>query len=185
MKLSSVAMVAVIGMSGATCLADSGQQFLSELSGSYHSSSGFVGTLVQGTVAAESGTSCQTSQSLVISTSSPDVGSITYSFSCSDGFQGQVQGDDFNPAAGSYVNGYNTISSQFLSTAGTVTGIERDQLTTWGFGNMVSYQHQNIYITSLSLTAAGKKTVTFELRNDQTNQNNDSVTVYHLELIQD
>lgn len=156
------------------------------IAGTYHSTNGFVAYVVNGATVPLAGSTCQLTQPFSFSAFGSESGSISYAFNCSTGFQAQAQGDDFNPSRGPYQNGYNSISSFYIvNNSGIVEAVERDQTTTWGFGSMVNYQHQKLVIVGPVTNANGQKTLSFELRNDQTNVQNDQITVYHMDLIQD
>jgi hypothetical protein len=154
----------------------SGQDLLPSISGAWHSVNGYVLNY--------NGSVCYTTQGFYLNSNGSDSANFSYSFSCSTGYQGQMQGLDFNPKFGSYQNGYNTIFSQFIYNNNQQVGLERKMTTTWGFGSMINFQYQTVRITVSKRDLEGRpEQLSFEVNNSQSNVQNGQATIYHLELI--
>jgi len=172
-----IGLVSVSASAQTSNVAD--QNLLSALAGYWHSVGGYVSNVSDST--------CYTTQSFSWVTAGADSANFTYSFSCSTGYQGQSQALDFNPDNGTYQNGYNSVSSEFLvNSSNIVDGIQREQTTTWGFGSMVNYQYQTVRIVGPSSSGPnGQQTLSFDLTNSQSNVNGGQGTTYHLDLVRD
>ena len=151
----------------------SGQNFLNSLAGNWRS--------VQGYVVNYQGSSCYTPQMFYVYNVGSDYANFSYSISCSNGYQAQMQGLDFNPRIGTYQSGYNTLSSKYLYNNNVIVGIERKMTTTWGFGSMINFQYQTVKI--MAVPNSNGNAITLEISNSQSNVQNGLVTTYHLDLV--
>jgi hypothetical protein len=151
---------------------NNGQILLNSITGSWHS--------VRGYIVNDNYSSCYTTQPVYINNNGGDLANFSYSISCSNGYQVQMQGLDFNPKVGSYNSGYNRITSQYLYNNSTIVGIERKMTTTWGFGSMINFQYQTVRMIT---NPGSEETLTLEISNSQSNVQNGQVTTYHFDLV--
>ncbi len=152
-----------------------GQGLLRALAGNWQS--------VRGYVENDLTTTCYTPQMFYLVESGQDAANFSYSVSCTNGFQVQMQGLDFRPSLGTYKNGYNSVSSRYVYNNSNLIGFERKMTTTWGFGSMINFQYQTVRVVVTKMSLNGEPlSLDLQIINSQSNVQNGQSTIYHLEL---